>query len=500
MSMLDLRNEARALIAALHKAQAIIELNLDGTIITANDNFLRAMGYALHEIEGRHHSIFVDPDYAKGDQYKDLWARLRRGEFVSGEFKRIGKGGREVWIEGSYNPLFDRQGRPFKIAKFAIDISEKKIQYADIAGKVETIGRSQAVVEFELDGTVVTANQNFLTLMGYRLDEIRGKHHSLFVEPGYERTADYKKFWDALRQGEFQAAQFKRIGKNGKVVWIEASYNPILDLNGKPWKVVKFATDVSARKARNAMLASEFESGVKALVQAVASSADQMRSTAQTLAAAARQTEQQSSTVSAATEEMATTVGEIASQVSKSMQVIGQAVDTAHGSEQMVRDLVDAAEKVGDVTGIITDIASQTNLLALNATIEAARAGEVGKGFVVVAAEVKSLAAQTAKATQEIGAQIQAIQSSSGNTAKAIKDIATVIAKVNEFSAAISGAVEEQSAATREVAANINGVLHAVEDTGRSSTSVLTVAQSLADQASGLNDKVDQFLLRVRAM
>ena len=500
MSMLDLRNESRAFIAALHKAQAIVELHLDGTILTANDNFLRAMGYTLDEIQGRHHSTLVDPTDAKSDQYREMWAKLRRGEFVSGEFRRIGKGGREVWIEGSYNPLLDGRGQPFKIVKFAIDISDKKAEYADHLGKVETIGRSQAVIEFELDGTVITANTNFLSLMGYRLNEIRGKHHSLFVEPGYERTADYKKFWDTLRQGEFQVSQFKRIGKNGKIVWIEGSYNPIFDLNGKPWKVVKIATDISGRKAQNAALAAEFESGVKDLVQAVASSADQMRSTAQNLAAAARQTEHQSSTVSAATEEMATTVGEIATQVAQSMQVISQAVDKAHGSEKMVRDLVDAAEKVGDVTGIITDIASQTNLLSLNATIEAARAGEVGKGFVVVAAEVKSLAAQTAKATQEIGAQIEAIQNSSGNTAKAIKEIATVITKVNEFSAAISSAVEEQSAATREVAANISGVLHAVEDTGRSSTSVLAVAQSLADQASGLNDKVDQFLLKVRAM
>jgi methyl-accepting chemotaxis protein len=264
--------------------------------------------------------------------------------------------------------------------------------------------------------------------------------------------------------------------------------------------VVKFATDLSKRKQENAAMADDFEQNVKALVQQVASSANDMQGTAQSLSAAAEQTNQQSSTVSAATEELSASVSEIARQITESNNVIGAAVAGARKSEQMVAELVGAADKIGAVTQMINDIASQTNLLALNATIEAARAGEAGKGFAVVASEVKSLATQTSRATEEIEQQIKGIQESSQTTAEAIREIANIIAKVSEISTSISGAVEEQSAATREVSANINGVTQAAEDTGRSSTTVLNVSQELAQQAAGLEQRVDQFLITVRAM
>lgn len=494
------KNEASAMLDALNKAQAIIEFKLDGTITYANANFLAAMGYSLDEIKGRHHSIFVEPAYAQSSEYREFWDRLRRGDFVSAQFKRIGKGGREVWIEASYNPVFDRTGKPYKVVKFAIDVSKQKAEFADLLGKVEAISRSQAVVEFNLDGTIITANENFLSAMGYRLEEIKGKHHSMFVERGYRDSDDYRKSWEALRAGQFQAGQFKRIGKGGKVVWIEASYNPILDLNGNVWKVVKFATDLSSRKAQNAKLATDFETGVKALVQSVSTSADEMQMTAQTLSAAAEETNQQSNTVSAATEELTASVTEIARQLSEATEVIGSAVTEASQSERMVGDLVTAAERVGAVTEMIADIASQTNLLALNATIEAARAGEAGKGFSVVASEVKQLAAQTAKATDEIGLQIKAMQESSSTTAEAIRRIVTVIAKVNEIAMSISGAVEQQSAATGEVSSNIVGVTRASGETGKASSSVLNVAQLLAEKSASLGLAVDNFLEDVRAM
>jgi methyl-accepting chemotaxis protein len=356
------------------------------------------------------------------------------------------------------------------------------------------------VIEFDLDGTVITANDNFLSVMGYRLEEIKGKHHSLFVEPAYRESAEYRQFWEKLRRGEYQAAQYKRIGKGGKEVWIEASYNPIMDLNGRPWKVVKFATDLTKRKEQNLALANDFETGVKALVQEVATSAKGMESTAQSLAAAAEQTNQQSSTVSAATEELSASVNEIARQIAESTRVVGVAVNEAKKSEQMVSDLVIAAQKIGEVTQIINDIASQTNLLALNATIEAARAGEAGKGFAVVASEVKSLANQTAKATDEIAQQIKGIQDSSETTAQGIREIGQIIAQVSEISTSISSAVEEQSAATKEVSANINGVTQAAQETGHSSTTVLNVAQGLSSQAGSLESRVDAFLKSVRAM
>ena len=492
--------DAKAILAALDKSQAVIEFKPDGTIITANANFLNALGYGLEEVKGKHHSMFVDPAYRNSAEYRQFWERLQAGEFQSARFKRIAKGGKEVWIEASYNPIRGAGGKVVKVVKFATDITKQKMIEADMQGKVEAISRSQAVIEFELDGTIITANENFLSVLGYRLEEIKGKHHSMFVEPATRDSADYKRFWEKLRAGEFQAGQYKRIGKGGKECWIEASYNPIMDANGRPYKVVKFATDLSKRKAENAAMADDFEKNVKSMVQQVSASANQMQGTAQALAAAAEQTNQQSSTVAAATEELSASVTEIARQISQSTDVISTAVAGARKSEQMVAELVGAADKIGAVTQMINDIASQTNLLALNATIEAARAGEAGKGFAVVASEVKSLATQTSRATEEIGLQIKGIQESSQITARSIREIADVITRVSEISTSISGAVEEQSAATREVSANINGVTVAAEDTGRSSTTVLTVSQELALQATGLETRVDQFLMTVRAM
>jgi methyl-accepting chemotaxis protein len=485
--------------AALDKSQAIIEFNMDGTIITANANFLGAMGYSLDEIKGKHHSMFVDPAYKDSADYREFWAALNRGEFQAAQYKRLGKGGKEVWIEASYNPL-TKNGKAYRVVKYATDVSKQKAVFADLNGKVEAIGRSQAVIEFNLDGTIITANENFLKTLGYSLDEIKGRHHSMFAEPAYRESPEYREFWAKLNRGEFQAGQYKRIGKGGKETWIEASYNPIMDLNGKPWKVVKFATDLSKRKEANLQLAKDFESGVKSLVEEVSTSAKGMETTAQSLAASAEQTNQQSSTVSAATEELSASVNEIARQITESTRVISIAVHEAKKSEDMVTALVTAAQKIGEVTQIINDIASQTNLLALNATIEAARAGEAGKGFAVVASEVKSLANQTAKATEEIAQQIKGIQDSSQTTATMIREIGQIISLVSEISTSISSAVEEQSAATKEVSVNINGVTQAAQETGQSSSTVLDVAQSLSHQAGSLEQRVDQFLANVRAM
>ncbi|MFT3939681.1 PAS domain-containing protein [Rhodopseudomonas sp.] len=245
-------DHAAAMLAALNRSQAVIEFDLDGNVIDANDNFLAALGYSLPEIKGKHHSMFVDPSEHDSPAYREFWTALRAGQYQSGEFHRIGKGGREVWIQASYNPILDKSGKPTGVVKFAADITAAKTHSLEDAGKLAAIGRAQAVIEFAMDGTVLTANDNFLAAMGYSLGEIKGKHHSMFVEPSVRDGSDYREFWSRLNRGEYFPGEFKRIGKGGKEVWILASYNPILDARGKPFKVVKYATDVTAQKLKNA--------------------------------------------------------------------------------------------------------------------------------------------------------------------------------------------------------------------------------------------------------
>ncbi len=245
-------NDVVAKFDAISRSQAIIEFKLDGTIITANENFCNAMGYALEEIKGKHHSMFAEPEYAESQEYKDFWAKLNRGEFDAGIFKRLAKGGREIWIRASYNPIFDKNGKPVGVIKSATDITEQQLQNADYQGQITAIGKSQAVIEFNLDGTIITANPNFCNAMGYALEEIQGKHHSMFAEPEFAASEEYKAFWAKLNRGEFEAGEYKRLAKGGREIWIQASYNPIFDMNGKPFKVVKYATDITEQKLKNA--------------------------------------------------------------------------------------------------------------------------------------------------------------------------------------------------------------------------------------------------------
>jgi methyl-accepting chemotaxis protein len=241
-----------AQLAAIKRSQAVITFALDGTILDANDNFLNALGYSLAEIKGQHHSMFVDPAYRHSQEYRLFWDKLGRGEFDAGQYKRIGKGGREVWIQASYNPMMDSKGRPYRVVKCATDITEQVIRNADLSGQINAINKAQAVIEFSLDGKVLTANENFLNTLGYTLSEIKGQHHSMFVDAAYRSSNDYRLFWDKLGRGEYDAGQYKRIGKGGKEVWIQASYNPIMGPDGRPFKVVKYATDITEDVIRNA--------------------------------------------------------------------------------------------------------------------------------------------------------------------------------------------------------------------------------------------------------
>ena len=239
-------------ITAINKSQAVIEFDLEGNILNANENFLAAMGYSLSEIKGQHHSMFVDPRYKLSAEYAAFWQSLKAGEHSEGEYKRLAKGGKEIWIRASYNPIFDSTGKPFKVVKFATDVTQDKLRNAYFEGQINAISKSQAVIEFDVDGNIITANDNFLNTMGYRLDEIKDKHHQLFVDEETRQSESYQRFWSELKAGKFFSGEFKRISKSGNSVWIQASYNPIEDMNGNPFRVVKYATNITEDKLKNA--------------------------------------------------------------------------------------------------------------------------------------------------------------------------------------------------------------------------------------------------------
>ncbi|MEM8678954.1 MAG: PAS domain S-box protein [Planctomycetota bacterium] len=237
--------DSAAQLEAINRSLAVCEFDMEGTILDANENFLRAMGYTLDEIQGHHHSMFVDPDYKLSDAYKEFWDDLNRGQFASGEYRRRGKHGKEVWIRATYNPILDEKGEPCKVIKFATVVTDEKVKSVDFENQIAAINKSQAVCQFELDGTIITANENFLQTMGYTLEEIQGQHHSMFVDPEYRNSAEYKAFWETLRRGEYLSAEYKRRAKGGRVVWIQGSYNPIFDADGKLSRVIKYATDIT---------------------------------------------------------------------------------------------------------------------------------------------------------------------------------------------------------------------------------------------------------------
>lgn len=259
-------NDYEGQVNAIHRSQAVIEFDLYGVILNANENFLKTVGYDLQEIQGKHHSMFVESDYASSLEYKQFWKNLAEGKFEAGEYMRVGKDGKEIWIQASYNPIFDGKGNPVKVIKFASDITEQKKKTADYEGQINAISRSQAVISFDLTGTILDANENFLQTVGYDLSEIKGKHHSLFVDPDYAESAEYKHFWENLAAGKFDAGEYMRLGKDRKEIWIQASYNPIFDATGKPVKVVKYASDITEQKKKSA----DYEGQITAIRRAQA--------------------------------------------------------------------------------------------------------------------------------------------------------------------------------------------------------------------------------------
>ena len=389
-------------LAAIDKAVAVIEFTLDGKIIKANKNFLDLMGYSLAEIKGQHHRIFVDEQERNAPAYAQFWQKLGRGQFDQRLYRRITKSGAEVWIQATYNPIMDAWGRPFKIVKYARDVTQQQMQLADFSGQITAINKVRAVIQFDVEGNILHANDNFLRAVGYSLAEIQGKHHAIFVEPSERASPQYKQFWQRLGMGEYDAGLYRRVKKNGDALWLQANYNPIFDMNGRVFKVVKYATDVTVQTQATQTL----QAAVKGLSEALS---------------AGSASAQQANQLVKSTSTVVVQGGEVMNEVVHKMAAINT-----------------SAVKITEIIAVIDEITFRTNLLALNAAVEAARAGEHGRGFAVVAGEVRSLAQRTATSASEIktliGGSVNEARQGADLVKNAGKTMSTMVESINNIS------------------------------------------------------------------
>ena len=530
-------------LQAINRSQAVIEFDLDGRILDANENFLAAMGYTLAEIRGQHHSMFVSPEERGGQSYKQFWADLARGEFSRGQYLRLAKGGREVWIQASYNPIMGAGGKPVRVVKYAFDVTEQKNRLADLEGQRAAIDKAQAVIEFDLSGKILHANENFLNVLGYSLAEIVGQHHRMFVDPAERETPAYRSFWERLGRGEYDTGQYRRIGKGGKEVWIQASYNPILNAQGRPYKVVKFATDITATFKGKQLEAAVKETsevialaknkdlsgrvplsgksgevatlcgGVNDLLDTLAEVVGSVRDISTRIDEAsvkitadsrqlAERTEANASSLqqtAATTEELAASVKHSAGNSKMAVKLGNEASEVAARGGAIVTEAVEAMGRIeqassgiSEIISMIDEIAFQTNLLALNAAVEAARAGDAGRGFAVVATEVRALAARCSESANGVKSLIansaQQIQAGVG----LVKDAGSTLHEIVDAASKVASTVNEISQATTEQANGIEEMARTVAHMDEITQQNSLLAEQSAHVASDLQRETEQ--------
>nr|WP_284439660.1 PAS domain-containing methyl-accepting chemotaxis protein [Paraglaciecola sp. G1-23] len=401
-----------AVYKAFSLSMAMIEFSPEGRVLTANHNFLQTMEYSLQEIVGKHHSLFCKAELVNSAEYKDFWKELANGKATNGEFLRVTHSGKNIWLAASYCPVLDQSGQVEKVIKIASDMTQTVESMHELKAQSEAVSRSMATIEFDINGNILSANDNFYQTMGYTQAEIIGKHHKMFCTAELSRSDQYRQFWHKLNSGEFISGRFERINKNGDSVWLDATYNPIFNTEGQLYKIIKFATDHTASvEAGNKTSELVYQSSIK-------------------------------------TDDISTKGNDIVTEAIAAMQKVSQGLSSAAAS---IDSLSQQSEQISNIVNTITSIADQTNLLALNAAIEAARAGEQGRGFAVVADEVRQLAGRTSKSTAEIDEVVKENNQLSNDAVQSMQQIVELAEQGMNLVQKTGEAITEISDSTREM-------------------------------------------------